>query len=170
MNDDTRETLGDSGKEHCNHCAGEALVDPSINDQLQSMRKDAARYEFLREHWAGLICHTDYSEPDRMRHVTAIEQRSGFYPIDLQSLDQAIDAAMEREEENERSAAIGDQQDDLSGPAVQRRGIDTAAERCVCNQGVFDQLRPGMCARCGKRLRRQRLWPHENAWDDGRKP
>jgi hypothetical protein len=84
---------------------------------IQAMLKDAARYEFLRENIGRLIVSTSGHS------VVLVGVNMNLGTPDPQTLDRAIDAAIEREEENERSAALGDQQDDLSGPAAQRRGL-----------------------------------------------
>lgn len=91
-------------------------------EALGAMRKDACRYEFLREHWGQLITSCAVS-PQAQLAVVLINVNPELTSPDPQTLDQAIDAAIEREEENERAAAIGDRQDDLSGPAAQRRGL-----------------------------------------------
>jgi hypothetical protein len=60
--------------------------------------KDAARYEFLREHWRWIVSHTSCSPSGR--HVDLIEvNRQLGQDIDPQSLDQAIDAAIRIEAE-----------------------------------------------------------------------
>lgn len=91
-------------------------------ETLESMRKDGARYEFLRERWTRVITRTRVG-PTGLIEVVNIEALTVFYGFDPQTLDQAVDAAKEREEANEQAAAAGDRQDDLSGPAAQRRGI-----------------------------------------------
>jgi len=61
--------------------------------------KDAARYEWLRENWLAIVSHTSCSPFGR--RVDLIEASEGLLgqTLDPQTLDQAIDAAIEREDE-----------------------------------------------------------------------
>lgn len=66
--------------------------------------KDAARYEWLRENWKGLMCHTSCSPSGR--HIDRIEVVETLgQDLDPQSLDHAIDAAMVRDDEKEAARA-----------------------------------------------------------------
>jgi len=91
--------------------AREALNDnrPEIINPLESA---AARYEWLRDNWGTLVTHTNpiYGAP---RIVTEIYADAGFvklYAIDPQTLDQAIDAAMAREDQRSANAPLSNDQ------------------------------------------------------------
>lgn len=66
---------------------------------------DAARYEFLRENWRRVITHQSCS-PSGMRIVDCMElaPETLGQPLDPQSLDHAIDAAIRAD--NERAFAV----------------------------------------------------------------
>jgi hypothetical protein len=102
-----------------------------LAEDLEALLRDGARYEYLRENWGRLVVHTDGDYSRRERHVTAIELTARRSNIDPQSLDQGIDAAIEREKANA-----------------------TAVPLCECNQGVVDHQNPGLCARCGRPLQK----------------
>lgn len=60
--------------------------------------RDAARYEWLREHWNQICTEVDFPR-EGPRHVLRIFRSSSSLAIDPQSLDQAIDAVIAAEEE-----------------------------------------------------------------------
>lgn len=60
--------------------------------------KDAARYEWLRENWKGLVCHTSCSPAGRQVDLIEVVETLG-QDLDPQSLDHAIDAAMKTDDE-----------------------------------------------------------------------
>lgn len=69
--------------------------------EIEAMRRDAARYEWLREHFTQLVIHTDFHQlsPGVMyRTVTLIEIGQELLPPDPGSVDRAIDTQLEREE------------------------------------------------------------------------
>lgn len=64
---------------------------------LNAMSRDAARYEFLREFWLRLIIHTATPQDGRCAYVTSVEIGDSVVGFDPQTLDHAIDAALERQ-------------------------------------------------------------------------
>jgi hypothetical protein len=72
-----------------------------LRELITAMRQDAARYEFLREKWGLLVVHTEHNGPSRQRLVSRVELCDGLNRIDPQSLGQAIDAAIVREQEQD---------------------------------------------------------------------
>lgn len=69
-----------------------ALQSPGI----QALRKDAARYEWMRKHWHELAeSYTD--DTSRVISKIRLYQDDSWPPIDTASLDAAIDAAMEKQ-------------------------------------------------------------------------
>jgi hypothetical protein len=73
---------------------------PEPSEDLVCMQKDAARYEWIRENWAGIITHFAPGEGESrgVWVVTLIEAFKSHRPTDPQTIDQAIDAAMNRED------------------------------------------------------------------------
>lgn len=72
-------------------CARTALQSPEV----QQMRKDADRYRWLRRHWHELAeSYTD--DTSRVISKMRLYQDDNWPPIDAESLDSAIDAAMEQ--------------------------------------------------------------------------
>jgi hypothetical protein len=64
---------------------------PAEPTELEAMRKDAERYEWLREHLDRLIVHTDQDS------VILLELGTKFRTIDAGSIDRAIDNAIAQE-------------------------------------------------------------------------
>jgi hypothetical protein len=85
------------------HRPGE-VIDPSRVSTICYTTQDARRYEWLRQNWGRLVCTTDAGRWDGKthgpRHVIGLQVSKGLDVVDPQSLDQAIDAAMEREADN----------------------------------------------------------------------
>jgi hypothetical protein len=63
-----------------------------VDDALEAMRRDAQRYEFLREHLGQLTMHTD-----GRGWLCMVEVNPRMRQLDPGSIDSAIDAAMRQE-------------------------------------------------------------------------
>lgn len=67
-------------------------------EDIEAMRRDAARYEWLRESFGQILIHHDG------RAITRIDQ-TGKTPFDPATLDRAIDSALDLEDELEQAGS-----------------------------------------------------------------
>lgn len=71
------------------------LPAPECFEPLSATEKDATRYEWLRQHFLELVWHSSCGVSHRSIDLVEVQPRLG-QALDPQTLDQAIDAAMER--------------------------------------------------------------------------
>jgi hypothetical protein len=89
--------------------SNEAIKPIPADDKLEAMRRDAARYEWLRENWLRIATHTSFS--NGVTYVHSVEVWSSAQdcpthrPFDQQSLDHAIDAQIAREADAARKTS-----------------------------------------------------------------
>jgi hypothetical protein len=87
--------------------AGSAAERETSREPETCTEKDAARYEWLRENWKGLVCHTSCSPSGRQVDLIEVVETLG-QDLDPQSLDHAIDAAMKADDERSALKTSGD--------------------------------------------------------------